>query len=240
MRDKINRLFRNVNPAMIIIIVILLADNFFNNSMSLGDWFYNKVIILPGIVIGLTFHEAAHGYASYLLGDPTPKLQGRLTLNPFKHMDPIGFIALMFAGFGWGVPVQIDPRYYKHRRRDEFIVAIAGVATNFVIALVFSFIVKTIAKNMSYDFYSGIGGILLEIFIYIVAVNIILMIFNLLPVPPLDGFGIITQIFNLEKYSWYYPLYKNGFFILMIMIIFNVTDIIIDPIYEFFLDLLLG
>ena len=101
MKEKIQNLFRNVNPAMLVIIIVLLADNILNNNMTVGQWFYSKLIILPGIFIGLTFHEAAHGYASYFLGDPTPKLQGRLTLNPFRHMDPVGFIALLFAGFGW-------------------------------------------------------------------------------------------------------------------------------------------
>ena len=122
---------------------------------------------------------------------------------------------------------------------DEFIVSIAGVATNFIIAAVFTFIIRMMSKSMSYEFYTGIGGTILEIFIYIVAINIILMIFNLLPVPPLDGFGIITQIFDLRKYNWYYTLYNNGFLILMVMIIFNITDKIIDPLYDFFMNLLL-
>ena len=239
MKEKIQNLFRNVNPAMLVIIIVLLADNILNNNMTVGQWFYSKLIILPGIFIGLTFHEAAHGYASYFLGDPTPKLQGRLTLNPFRHMDPVGFIALLFAGFGWGVPVEIDPRYYKHRRSDEFMVSIAGVVTNFIIALIFSFIVKFVSARMSYDFYMGIGEIIIQILVYVVAINIVLMIFNLLPVPPLDGFGIITQIFDLTKYSWYYKLYNNGFLILMVLIIFNITDKIIDPLYGFFMNLLL-
>lgn len=239
MKDKIKGLFRNMNPAMWIIVLILLADNFLNNNTTFGDWFYNKIIILPGIIIGLTFHEAAHGYASHLLGDPTPGYQGRLTLNPLKHIDPIGFICLMFAGFGWGVPVQIDPRYYKNRRLGEFIVSIAGVATNFVIAVVFSFLVKWIVNIMSTEMYYGIGNIIINICVYIVAINIVLMIFNLLPVPPLDGFGIVTQIFKLDRYEWYWPLYEKGSFILMFLIIFDITSKIIDPLYDFFLNLLL-
>jgi len=239
MGDKIRRLFRNMNPSMVIIVVILLANNFLNNSMSFSDWMYNKAVILPAIIIGLTFHEAAHGYASHFLGDPTPKYQGRLTLNPLRHMDPVGFICLMFAGFGWGVPVQIDPRYYKHRRRDELIVGLAGVTTNFVIAFAFSFLAKYMADNMTWEFYEGIGGILFDIVIYMVGINIVLMIFNLLPVPPLDGFGVLTQIFKLDRYDWYWPLYSKGSFILMIMIIFDITDLIIDPLYGFFLELLL-
>jgi len=239
MKDKIRRLFRNMNPAMVIIVVILLADNFLNGHTSLGEWIYDKVMILPGIIIGLTFHEAAHGYASHFLEDPTPKYQGRLTLNPFKHIDPIGFLCLMFAGFGWGVPVQIDPRYYKHRRRDEFIVNIAGVTTNFIIAVIFSFIVKWISSSLNYGAHYNLVVLLMNICIYIVAINIVLMIFNLLPVPPLDGFGIVTQIFNLQRYEWWWTIYKNGSFILMVMIIFDITSRIIDPIYEFFLNLLL-
>ena len=137
------------------------------------------------------------------------------------------------------MPVEIDPRYYKHRRADEFIVAIAGVATNFIIAAIFAFVIKMMSENMSYDFYMGLGGTILQIFIYIVAINIVLMIFNLMPVPPLDGFGILTQIFDLRKYDWYYKLYNNGFLILMILIIFNITDKIIDPLYDFFMNLLL-
>lgn len=240
MKEKLQNLFRNVNPAILIILVVLVGNNILNSTMSLGDWLYTKLLMLPGIVIGLTFHEAAHGYVSYWLGDPTPKLQGRLSLNPAKHIDPIGFIALFIAGFGWGEPVQINPAYYKHRRRDEFLVAIAGVVTNFLIALLSSFIIKGLLDVMSYEFYMGVGEIIVDIFLYMFMINIVLMVFNLLPVPPLDGFGILTQIFNLQKYSWYWKLYNNGFAILMLLIIFNITDKIITPCYGFFFNLLLG
>ena len=240
MKEKIQRIFRNVNPAILIILAVLVINSMLNSGMSLGTWFYQTLLTLPGIIIGLTFHEAAHGYVSYWLGDPTPKLQGRLSFNPARHIDPVGFVALLIAGFGWGEPVQIDPRYYKHRRRDEFLVSIAGVAMNFLIALVTSFIIKWALQAMSYDFYMGIGEIIIEILLYIFMINIVLMVFNLLPVPPLDGFGILTQIFNLQKYSWYYPLYRNGFFILMILILFGVTGRLITPCYQFFAQLLLS
>lgn len=239
MKEKFQNLFRNVNPAILIILVVLIGNNILNSSMSLSDWVYNKLLMLPGIVVGLTFHEAAHGYVSYWLGDPTPKLQGRLSLNPARHIDPIGFIALFIAGFGWGEPVQINPAYYKHRRRDEFLVSIAGVATNFLLALITSFIIKGLLAVMSYEFYMGMGEIIITIFSYMFMINIVLMVFNLLPVPPLDGFGILTQIFDLQKYSWYWTLQRNGFAILMLLIIFNITDMIITPCYTFFFNLLL-
>ena len=97
-----------------------------------------KLLMLPGIIIGLSFHEFAHAWMSDKLGDPTPRRQGRVTINPMAHIDPIGFLALLLVGFGWGKPVQIDPGYYKHRRRDEFLVGIAGVTMNLLIAVIFS------------------------------------------------------------------------------------------------------
>lgn len=237
MRDKFRRLFRNVNPAIVIIIVMLLANKMLNSGQSIGDWLYSQLLILPGIIIGLTFHEAAHGYASYWMGDPTPKLQGRLSLNPLRHIDPIGFLALLFAGFGWGEPVQIDPRYYKHRRRDELMVALAGVVMNFIIAFIASIGLKLMVNSLGMGIYYGVGEVVFYIVYYIMTVNIMLMIFNLIPVPPLDGFGILTQIFNLQKYSWYNTLYQNGFLILMVLIVFNITDRILSPGINFFINL---
>ena len=231
-------LFRNVNPAIVILLVIMCGNRIMSGG-SIGDWLYDTLISLPGIILALTFHEAAHGYASYWLGDPTPKIQGRLSLNPAHHIDPVGFVTLLLFGFGWGQPVQINPGYYKHRRRDEFIVAIAGVATNLVLAIITSFIIKGLLNGMTESFYYGIGGILLDILLYVFSINIVLMAFNLLPVPPLDGFGIVTQIFNLQKYDWYWKFHQHGFAILMLLIIFNITDRIIGPVNSFFFNLLL-
>ena len=231
--------FRNVNPAMLILLGVMVVNQMLSPGQSIGAWIYDKIILLPAIIIGLTFHEAAHGYVSYWLGDPTPKIQGRLSLNPIHHIDPLGFLALMFCGFGWGEPVRIDPRYYKNRRRDELLVGLAGVVTNFLIALGTSFIIKALLNNMTNEFYYGIGGILLEILINIFAINIVLMVFNLIPVPPLDGFGILTQIFKLDRFDWYWKIYQNGFLILMVLIIFDVTDMILGPVCGFFYDLLL-
>lgn len=231
-------LFRNVNPAIVILLVILCGNRIMSGG-SIGDWIYDTLISLPGIILALTFHEAAHGYASYWLGDPTPKIQGRLSLNPAHHIDPVGFVTLLLFGFGWGQPVQINPGYYKHRRCDEFIVAIAGVATNLVLAVITSFIIKGLLNGMTDTFYYGIGGILLDILLYVFSINIVLMAFNLLPVPPLDGFGIVTQIFNLQKYDWYWKFHQHGFAILMLLIIFNITDRIIGPVSSFFFNLLL-
>ncbi len=236
MKNNFNGMFRNVNPAILIVIAALIINRVLYSNMNIGDWLYSELLMLPGIIIGLTFHEAAHAYVSHWLGDPTPKMYGRLSLNPLRHIDPVGFLALIFAGFGWGQPVAIDPRYYKHRRRDELVTALAGVAANLVVAFIASLILKLIIRQ-TYGIMFGVTETLYLVVYYIMTINIMLMVFNLLPVPPLDGFNIITQIFKLDRYSWYPVVYNNGFIILMVLIIFNITDMILTPAISFFINL---
>ena len=175
---------------MLILVVLLFGMNLVNGGFSNPlDWLMDKLIMLPAIIIGLSFHEFAHGAMSHLLGDPTPKAQGRLTINPAAHIDPFGFLALMVAGFGWGVPVQIDPRYYKNRRRDEFLVSIAGVTMNLLLAVGFSLLIRVLVSSEAAWLQGNIGTVLFEMLFYVVSVNLVLMVFNLIPVPPLDGFG---------------------------------------------------
>ncbi|WP_425757443.1 site-2 protease family protein [Ihubacter sp. rT4E-8] len=217
------------SPAFIIIIALVIL-NFLDGDFSdpMG-WLIQKLILLPGIVIGLSFHEFAHGIVSYALGDPTPKLQGRLTINPAAHMDPFGFVALLFAGFGWGIPVQINPGYYKHRRRDELLVSLAGVVMNFIIAMIFALGLRFLFMQNPTWLMSSMGDIVTQILMSVVSINIVLMIFNLFPIPPLDGFGIITELFNLRKYDWYYKIYDKGFLILLALILLGVTDKVLGP-----------
>lgn len=158
-----------------------------------------KLLTLPGIIIGLSFHEFAHAWMSDRLGDPTPRRQGRLTVNPLAHIDPLGFVALLLVGFGWGKPVMIDAGYYKNRRRDEFLVAIAGVTMNLIVAVILSFPAKAL-MNMYYSSGSALVENIFYIVYYAVSINVCLMVFNLIPCPPLDGWNIVTQIFRLDRY----------------------------------------
>jgi Zn-dependent protease len=187
-----------------------------------------KILTLPGIILGISLHEFAHAWMSDRLGDPTPKRQGRLTVNPMAHIDVVGFIALLLVGFGWGRPVQIDPFYYKHRRRDEFLVAIAGVTMNLIVAVILSFPAKAL-MNMYYQTGSGLVENCFYIIYYAVSINVCLMVFNLIPCPPLDGWNIVTQLFGLQKYSWWYKIYQYGQWILIILIFANITDLILMP-----------
>ena len=225
---------RFFNSGVGIIMILILVSNFVNGGLSNPrEYIYHILIMLPGIIIGLSFHEFAHGFVSYKLGDPTPKNQGRLTLNPKAHFDPFGFIALVFMGFGWGIPVEINPSYYKHKRRDELLVAFAGVTMNLIIAIITAFVVKIILYANPYMAQDGILEILVNILMGIVSVNIILLVFNLIPIPPLDGFNVITQIFNLRGTRFYNVVYNNGFFILLILLFVGLVDRIIGPAYYF-------
>lgn len=201
------------------------------------DWLMSKLMILPGIIVGLSFHEFGHAFVSTKLGDPTPKSQGRLTVNPMAHIDPVGMVALIFCGFGWGIPVQINPSYYKNRRAGEIMVGFAGVAMNLILAIVFSLLVRFTYMGSSV-FGNDISGTLALIFYYAVQINIVLMVFNLLPVPPLDGFGIVTNLFRLERYSWYEKYYQYGYFILIFMVLIGWVSAILMPVITFIMRLL--
>jgi Zn-dependent protease len=203
------------------------------------DIILTKLLTLPGIIVGLSFHEFAHAWVSDKLGDPTPRRQGRITINPMAHIDWIGFIALLLVGFGWGKPVQIDPSYYKHRRRDEFLVAIAGVTMNLIIAVILSIPAKMMLKAYASTVPSDLVYNIYLIIFYAISINVVLMIFNLLPVPPLDGWGIVTQIFRLDRYDWWYKVYNYGMYILLALIVFNVTDLVLTPLVNAVMNIIM-
>jgi Zn-dependent protease len=232
---------RFFNSGIGIVFILLLVSNFMRGGLSdPATYFYRILILLPGIIIGLSFHEFAHGWVSYKLGDPTPKNQGRLTLNPKAHFDPFGFLALIFMGFGWGIPVEINPNYYKHKRRDELLVACAGVTMNLILAIVAAFIVKIIFASNPYIMGTTYGEILIEIMMGIISINIVLLVFNLIPIPPLDGFNVITQIFNLRGTKFYDTVYNKGFIILLVLLLAGVIGKIISPAFNFIYGLIIN
>lgn len=189
-----------------------------------------KLISLPGLLVAMVFHELAHGYTSYKLGDPTPKENGRLTLNPIAHIDPIGFLFLIIFKFGWAKPVPINPSYYKHRKKDTILVSVAGPITNLLIALLVSFIIsRGFIKN----------EIILKIFVIMVWYNIMLGIFNLIPLPPLDGSKILASLLPLKYEAIFYKYEKYLSIILMLLIITNQIDKILSPAINLCLNLLI-
>jgi Zn-dependent protease len=188
-------------------------------------WLSELVFRIPGLLIGITLHEFAHAKASDMLGDPTPRSQGRLSINPLRHLDPIGLISLLLIGFGWGKPVQIAPQYYKKIRRDSIIVGAAGVVTNLIVAFLFSGLTMLLYVLKGFQ----LNPWLLSALNGIVTINLSLMIFNLLPIPPLDGFNIVTEIFKLRRFNFWYTMYNHGFAILMVLIMLGITGRIMSP-----------
>lgn len=230
----------NHNIVLIFILFLMASRRGISSDPIL--WLKHQLIILPGIIIGLTFHEWAHAASAVALGDNTPKNDGRLSISPFAHLDLFGFVALMLAGFGWGKPVAINSYNFKNRRRSDFIVSISGVTMNFFIALVFSFIYKVYIGSFSQELILGDSSALnigLQMIYYIIYMNIVLMIFNLLPIPPLDGFSILTELFNLRRYSWYWQIYNNGFIILLAFIFLGGTAMVMGPAINSIMNILL-
>ncbi|MDO4552802.1 MAG: site-2 protease family protein [Bacillota bacterium] len=229
------------NPMALILIAVMAFQALTSGQYSSPlDWLISNLMILPGIVIGLSFHEYAHAVVAYKCGDPTPKRQGRVTINPLAHVDPVGFIALLFIGFGWGKAVVINPRNFRKPRRDELLVSLAGVTMNLLLAFVFMGLFRLLYELAPMFMFSQMGGIVAEILFYIVWINLVLMVFNLLPIPPLDGFGVITQLFNLRGTRFYQVVYQNGFLILMVLILFNITGRILSPAVNALYNLLGG
>lgn len=171
--------------------------------------------VLPGVIIGLTVHEWAHAFAAYKLGDPTAKNLGRMTLNPIAHIDIFGFLCLLLVGFGWAKPVPINPRNFQRYKRDEIIVSLAGIATNLLTAFVFTFV-----------FYAGIlllglgaNEAFISIFSGIVIINLSLMVFNLLPIYPLDGSHVLECLLGHRFPRFFMFLRQYGQWILIFLLV---------------------
>jgi len=193
--------------------------------MALGNLF-DMIIYLPAILIAITFHEFAHGLMAYRLGDPTPKYQGRLTLNPLAHLDPLGTLLLIVAHFGWAKPVQVNPLYFHgDRRRGMMLVSLAGPFINLVLAYVAAlFIGLMFREKIPYN------PVFLSFFQACVQINLVLAAFNLIPVPPLDGSKILAGILPRESAGFIYRIEPYGPVVLMLLIVTGATQIIFIPI----------
>ena len=172
---------------------------------------------LPGIIIGLTVHEFSHALVAHLCGDSTSKDQGRITLNPLKHIDPLGFIILLVAGFGWAKPVQFNEQNLRNPKTDVIKIALAGPLSNAIIAMILSALFSFLNYKIP-GFRGSANQILYEAFLYSIYINWGLFIFNLIPLPPLDGSHLI--FYQLRRFpNLYDGLYKYGSLLLFGLII---------------------
>ncbi len=195
------------------------------NYFDISQW----ILWLPGVIIALTFHEYAHGLVADWLGDPTPRYQGRLTLNPLPHLDPLGFILLLIAHFGWAKPVQVNPLNFRgDRYKGMLLVALAGPAMNLLVAFTAT-LIATLAIP------AGSGGYLPAIMEGLIFINIYLAVFNLIPIPPLDGSQALAGL--LRNSEIVYTLQRYGFIILIVLIFTGIVGIVLVPVSGFIFGL---
>lgn len=203
------------------------------------------VLIAPGFLLAITVHEYTHGYVAFRLGDPTAKLAGRLTFNPISHLDPIGTIVLVLTGMiGWAKPVPVDPRYLKNPRQDMLWISLGGPAANMVAAVVLAVLFHVVLLVFAGGAMSQTSAYFVEpivkILISAVQINVVLAIFNLIPVPPLDGSSILAGLLPRDLAYQYEKLQPYGFIILLLLIFTRAVNYIIVPPITIIVGLLLG
>jgi Zn-dependent protease len=213
----------------------------------LTDLFTNPfsfILWLLALVIAVDIHEFAHSFVADKLGDPTPRINGRLTLNPLAHLDPLGTLALLLFHVGWGKPVPIDPFNLRHPRRDAGLISLAGPASNLIFAIILSLIIR-LPLITNYQPASPTGGLLITFLISLIILSVGLAVFNLIPVPPLDGAKILFGFLPPElSRDWEETLNQYGLIILILLLfpIFGgepLVNLIVWPIINFVLNLLL-
>ena len=181
---------------------------------------------LPAIIIGLTVHEWAHAFAADKLGDPTAKNLGRMTLNPFAHIDLFGFLCLLVVGFGWAKPVPVNPRNFKNYRRDDIIVSLAGIAMNLVVA----FFATILFYFGVYRWNLGTNEAFYTIFLSIVTINLSLAVFNLLPIYPLDGSHVFESLFMRYIPKFFMFLRQYGQYILIALLVSGLVSTVLGTV----------
>ncbi len=209
---------------------------------NIQSFLVSFLLSLPIVLLALSLHETAHGYAASKLGDPTARSLGRLTLNPIKHIDPLGFICMALFGFGWAKPVPVNTRYFKKPKRDMALTAAAGPLSNILLALVFATLLRLevelgpnfVNSSFTYNIFMW-----LNTFLYLgVSLNITLAVFNLIPIPPFDGSRIFLTLLPSDLYFKVMKYERYLYFALLALLFFGLLDGPIDFVTNLFMDLI--
>ena len=188
--------------------------------------------LLLAMCIAVSFHECAHAFVADKLGDPTAKNMGRLSLDPLKHMNWIGLLCFVFFRIGFANPVIVNPRNLKHYRRDDVLISLAGVVTNLLLSFIFYGILFFIAAKVKEP-----NEILVSVLSMIISLNLSFALFNILPIPPLDGFHVVSSIFIRKSYKVVQFLQRYGFILLLILIITGVIPWLLSTAANWFITL---
>ena len=223
----------NIDKRILYIIIAIFTVStivqYIQNPMEL----LALLLTLPGVIVAITFHEFAHAFVADKLGDDTPRRQGRLNLNPLSHIDPVGFFMLIFAHFGWGKPVEINPANFNRKRSmsaQEALVALAGPVMNLIIAIVLTIILFAIT-TFAPTFILSTTGMLIGITLQMaISVNIGLGVFNLIPLPPLDGSKILMHFLPYNAKTWFENNAQIFYFIFIALWVTNLISYVISPV----------
>lgn len=204
------------------------------------EGFLSFLYVLPALLISLSIHELAHAYTAYKLGDKSQKALGRLTLDPFAHIDWMGFLCIALVGFGWGKPVMVDDRNFKNRARDNMLVALAGPLSNLLIAIVFTIILKILIMTglISVVSTSQVSMVVFSMFSLAIQFNVVFGIFNLLPIPPFDGSKVLFYFLPYKYKDIMYAIERYSFIIILVFLISGIGGYIINPIVNLVLQFL--
>ena len=223
----------NIDKRILYVIIAVFAlftiAQYIQNPMELVA----LLLTLPGVIVAITFHEFAHAFVADKLGDDTPRRQGRLNLNPLSHIDPVGFFMLIFAHFGWGKPVEINPANFNRKRSmsaQEALVALAGPVMNLIIAIVLTIILFAIT-TFTPTFILSTTGMLIGLTLQMaISVNIGLGVFNLIPLPPLDGSKILMHFLPYNAKTWFENNVQIFYIVFIVLWVTNLISYIISPV----------
>lgn len=231
---RMNMFNFNMDRKTLYIILAIMVGISLINYLSNPSELLSLLLTLPGVIVAITFHEFAHAWVADKLGDDTPRNQGRLNLNPLSHIDVFGFIMLVFAHFGWGKPVEINPRNFNRNKSmsaQEALVAVAGPIMNLVIAIVLSIALYAIEFfNPMFVLTSKLGAIIYIILQMAIIVNIGLGVFNLVPLPPLDGSKILMHILPYNAKNWFLNNQHIFYIVFLILWMTGWVSYIISPV----------
>jgi Zn-dependent protease len=188
------------------------------NSLFDSNFILDKILMIPAMLIAFTFHEYAHALVADKLGDKTPRFQGRLTLNPITHIDPMGFIAVLLFGFGWAKPVQTNPSAYKNYHKDDLKVSLAGPIANFLLAIVAALVLGIYVRFAYAILPQALGSVLYSMLQYVLVINVSIGLFNLIPVPSLDGFSLLRDLSPKTFYKYEEKFYQYQMLIMLLLL----------------------
>lgn len=198
------------------------------NGASLSDWFVQILYRIPAVLIAISLHEYAHALMAHLLGDNTAKMYGRLTPNPAAHFDIVGALCMLFVGFGWAKPVPFDYRNLKKPKRDTALIAFAGPLMNFIVAaaaLLLYAVLIVFFSHVKIPSNARLLDIILQLIIHIYSLNLGLMVFNLIPIPPLDGSKVLFSFLPASSYKFILTYERYGSFILLAALFLGALDV---------------